>query len=113
MVSQRDKAKLDFQKYARMFGVHLYVFEFIFPKKSDADTIMDIERNYPYRKCRITFYPIFFETSKDQQQIALLHEVMHLVTWELSQKRGAPPSDYDNIEESTMDKLAIGIYGIM
>jgi len=101
-----------FQWWAENLGQHPLQLKFCFQEKPKDDTDINVSRNYPYRGVTINIYPNFWEDSRKRQEQAILHEVFHLVLWEISYNRLSDKSFYDDQLENCIEVLALSVYGI-
>lgn len=68
----------------RFFGVQTYDFYVFVAKKDERNAASSINIKMDYQRLYLTIYPCFFENSRADQRLYLLHEFSHHVTEELS-----------------------------
>lgn len=82
-------------------------------EKEDCSQFANVKAIYPYRECILNVYPAIFDR-KERQKYAinyiLLHEVLHLVTWEMNRHREAPETYFTDVWEKTVETIAWAIH---
>lgn len=98
-----------FGYWCSYFGVHPYNVTYIFMEKDEGEKVMSVLDSYPYRKASLEVYPIFWQISEQKKKQAILHEVMHLVLWELTHYRLKADEIFSDMEERAVEALSMGI----
>ena len=78
-------------------------------EKDEDSRYMSIKDQYPYRKAELEVYPLFWTLPEEKKKQMILHEVMHLVLWELTHHRLKADEIYSDMEERAVEALSMGI----
>lgn len=83
---KEEKKILDFlQQMQWMFGLQNYDRNIEFVKEAHKDRAASIEIDEEYQRIKIKTYPQFFEHTKKDQRVFLLHEFCHYLTDSISE----------------------------
>ena len=71
------------------------------------DKVIGIHYNYPYPQVDVVLFPIVYTMDHEELKRSVLHEVMHLVLWELKHFRNESEKVWEDLEEKTVERLAM------
>lgn len=105
---KKDQLEKAFQDLSKTLGLYPFSFTFEFHKKDDWHGLA-IERLFPYRDAHVDVYPRFFTWTREDQRNTIIHELLHLILWELTLHRTCDDDRFEEIEENTVDQLSMSI----
>lgn len=121
--AERDKVHAWVRKYQREFYLHILRINVIFhdyPEDAEATdgepscaAKMDSDLSIRYHVATLQVYPKFFNDDDEDQEFAVCHEMMHIVTYRLSRLIGhqhegnlVTPGEAADADEAVTDLLA-------
>lgn len=110
----RDQFEELFQDWIGLFGLTPIevVYDYIQNDEDEDERkgfpCIAVAYAYPYQRLVVRIYPIALEVDHIEDLYrTLYHEISHVILWKLRHYRKAPQWVYDDLEEETVERLAL------
>jgi hypothetical protein len=113
-----NQIEKEFNKWLDAFGLSPTVIRWIEhgedKETDDGTSVFEITQCYPYRVIEIQLFPYTFTLKPDELPRYVLHEIMHLVLWRLTNDRKELSDKlYLDAEEDVCDRVALVIHALI